>query len=95
MRPYPLPEGLKFLETEKGYFALVASDFIGENSMLGLAIVEGERPYPMVKTILGSMVAHSDNPNCILQLGKHRMLWTIRDVYVHEELTINYHLYNL
>lgn len=92
----PLPRNTKLLTDEDGW-KIVTDDFIGPNSIIGIAFVKGdfqEFRNGLVPTALGAYLGHSVNPNCLLQTNsKVWYLWTIKDVLPHHALTINYNLY--
>jgi hypothetical protein len=92
----PLPKDTKLLEIE-GNFQVVAEDFISENSLIGLAFVEDDKkriPGGFIATALGSFLLHAENPNCmLLTTDKYWTLWTVKDIYIHHPLSINYKLY--
>ncbi len=95
----PLPPDTKLLEIE-GNWQIVAADFIGENSLIGVAFVKTEpnREFGtgVVPLTLGAYLAHSENPNCLLQTNTNiYYLWAVKDIHIHHSLTIDYRLYYL
>lgn len=95
----PLPSNVKIGESDIHGYGIFAKDFIQENSLIGICHVQDAPPSGnfeknLVRTPLGGFINHSNHPSCmILTRGRYWTLWTVKDLFIGDELTVNYLLY--
>lgn len=75
------------IEKEGEVIKLVARDYIGRNTCLGITHVCGQ------KTAMGEFLTHSNFPNCMLLEGEQVTLWTVKSVFVGDTISVDTRLY--
>ena len=92
----PLPNCLDIRESEIHGRGLFATEQIPSGLMIGITHVQDERfKDGLIRTELGGYFNHSDTPNCeVIVFGDIRMLKTLADIKLGEELTSKYTVYN-
>lgn len=78
---------------------VVANDYLVEGTLIGPAYfvyVDQWGLKTLIATPLGGFLQNSGRPNCILEQSKDIWnIWTVQDIAIHEEISINYLIYNL
>lgn len=92
----PLPQCLTIKQSAIEGLGLFATEFIPKGTNLGRShvLTTGEP----VRTPLGGFYNHSDNPNCVKRARDFSFgldLWTIKDIFPNEEITVTYTLYEV
>ena len=92
----PLPKCLDIAKSKIHGRGLIAMEQIPMGLILGITHVEDKRfKDGLIRTELGGYFNHSDKPNCeVVTFGDIRMLKTLADIKVGEEITAKYTLYN-
>ena len=101
--PYrPLPQEVSVRQSDIEGLGLFASKFIHKDKILGISHVWHPLfPNGWIRTPLGGFYNHSENPNCKIVNAKIqdgtdvKILKTVRDIPVGEELTCYYTIWNI
>lgn len=82
---------------------ILAKVFIPQTTLIGISHIDITGITPLqgggfhngiIRTPLGGFLNHSPNPNCVLITGPvFWHLWTNEDIYIGDELCIDYALY--
>ncbi len=93
----PLPDYLKVEDSDIEGQGLIAQGYIPEGTVVGLSHIEEDPSMfhaGLARTAIGSFLNHSPNPNCVLIAGeKYWHLWTSQDIFIGDELCVDYNLY--
>lgn len=99
----PLPVFVEVGPSKIDGLGIIAKQFIPAQTNLGVSHVDAKNVagFPrgvfhenIIRTPLGGFLNHSPNPNCILIQGPVLWtLWSTEDIYIGDELCVDYALY--
>ena len=96
-----LPHYLTIKESNIHGLGVFALEYIPAKTYLGISHVEHSSfEHNWIRTPLGGFYNHSETPNCEIvegekDLTKIKILYTIKDIKIGEELTCTYTIWNL
>jgi SET domain-containing protein len=94
----PLPTFLTIKPSAIEGLGLYATDTIKENTDLGMSHIKVPLVFGYIRTPLGGFFNHDDDANCYIQedldWDDYRVfhVYTLRDIDIGEELTLNYYI---
>ena len=97
----PLPNSLTIKSSKIHGLGIFALEYIPAKTCLGVSHVEHSSfENDWIRTPLGGFYNHSETPNCKIvedkkDLTKVKILYTIKNIKIGEELTCTYTIYNI